>query len=145
MNSQYLNPQLKFRVYDKKNQCLCEDAPLFVSKEGELLRRKVTSVRDDFNTFRFERLSFEHFEVHRCTGLFDKNQKEIFEQDCLWSTQKKQFFHVEPKSEYIILKSIEDDSEVHLTTDLCKNLIVVGMIYENKSDLEKKLMALQQP
>ena len=142
MNSQYLNPQLKFRVYDKENQCLCEDAPLFISKEGELLRRKVTSVRDDFNTFRFERLSFENFEVHQITGFKDQNQNEIFEKDCVWHSKTKSFSIIISKANQYYLRNTDLDTEILLNSENCEEFVVVGTVYDEQSKLNRRLKQL---
>ena len=80
-----------------------------------------------------------NIELMQCTGFKDINKKEIYEGDILTSAFSKRIVIFNENTCSFMLKDIELRNELFsLTNEKCKNLEIIGNIYENKELIGEK-------
>ena len=80
-----------------------------------------------------------NIELMQCTGFKDINKKEIYEGDILTSAFSKRIVIFNENTCSFMLKDIELRNELFsLTNEKCKNLEIIGNIYENKELVGEK-------
>ena len=132
---------LKFRAYDKKkntftNYQIVDDMLYFMDKFSGVW------IRDD---------NQDRFALMQSTGLFDKNRKEIFEEDivnCGYLFNGSPFDELdEYEEEKGVVKflncgfNIKFKNDTNLFIDImesCEDIEVIGNIYENKELIENE-------
>ena len=129
----------KYRVWDKELQTML-DVSLIDFKKGVLVGEHWEFGETNF-------MSFDEIVLMQSTGLFDKNNKEIFEGDVIangpdvmcMKRHNTLGFYVEKKGkvEFIadcaILEEFEEDAK-----EIADSLEIIGNIYENPEILEVK-------
>ena len=127
--------EIKFRAYHKERKEMFEIASIdFEEKKSSLSNGIIKLLNVDF----------KQFKLLQCTGLKDKNDKEIYEGDILFFRDENTKYVVVWQDTAFIIKSIEirkysekmcwlDDTEI-----CCE---IVGNIYENKNLLEESRLA----
>ena len=129
----------KYRVWDKELQTML-DVYLIDFKKGVLVGEHWKFGETNF-------MSFDEIELMQSTGLFDKNNKEIFEGDIIangpdvmcMKRHNTLGFYVEKKGkvEFIadcaVLEEFEEDAK-----EIADSLEIIGNIYENPELLEEK-------
>ena len=123
--------EIKFRAYHKERKEIFEIASIDFEEKKAALSNGIIKLLN---------VDFKQFELLQCTGLKDKNDKEIYEGDILFSRDENMKYIVVWQDTAFIIKSIEirkylekmcwlDDTEI-----CCE---IVGNIYENKKLLEE--------
>ena len=129
----------KHRAWDKELQTML-DVYLIDFKKGILVGEHWKFGETNF-------MSFNEIELMQSTGLFDKNNKEIFEGDIIangpdvmcMKRHNTLGFYVEKKGkvEFIadcaVLEEFEEDAK-----EIADSLEIIGNIYENPELLEEK-------
>ena len=117
----------KFRSWDKELQTML-DVSLIDFKKGVLVGEHWKFGETNF-------MSFDEIELMQSTGLFDKNNKEIFEGDVV-SIDTDEFDLLFVKYESGIYWLMDDEECVEHLSDYYKYVSIVGNIYENPKLLE---------
>jgi len=117
----------KFRAWDKELQTML-DVSLIDLKKGVLVGEHWEFGETNF-------MSFDEIELMQSTGLFDKNNKEIFEGDVV-SIDTDEFDLLFVKYESGIYWLMDDEECVEHLSDYYKYVSIVGNIYENPKLLE---------
>lgn len=117
----------KFRAWDKELQTML-DVSLIDLKKGVLVGEHWEFGETNF-------MSFDEIELMQSTGLFDKNNKEIFEGDVV-SIDTDEFDLLFVKYESGIYWLMDDEECVEHLSDYYKYVSIVGNIYENPELLE---------
>ena len=117
----------KFRAWDKELQTML-DVSLIDLKKGVLVGEHWEFGETNF-------MSFDEIELMQSTGLFDKNNKEIFEGDVV-SIDTDEFDLLFVKYESGIYWLMDDEECVEYLSDYYKYVSIVGNIYENPELLE---------
>lgn len=141
---------LKFRAWDKENECWFK--PTYEAYKGRLEDLSIT-LNGKYLIRTMEQSAIhapERFEVMQYTGLKDKNGKEIYEGDVLkgnsfatsmlkgWGADVEQQFEVyEIRYDEASFKTFDKKGEWvailnHHVSSKVKDLEVIGNIYENK-------------
>ena len=129
----------KYRVWDKELQTML-DVSLIDFKKGVLVGEHWEFGETNF-------MSFDEIVLMQSTGLFDRNGKEIFEEDIITNgpdvmcmkRHNTLGFYVEKKGkvEFIadcaILEEFEEDAK-----EIADSLEIIGNIYENPEFVEVK-------
>lgn len=132
----------KFRAWMKSLKWMCDVTNISFDS-------KFVDICQQGDTERYTEMSveFDEIELMQSTGLFDKNNKEIFEGDVIangpdvmcMKRHNTLGFYVEKKGkvEFIadgaVLEEFEEDAK-----EIVDSLEIVGNIYENKNILEEK-------
>ena len=128
--------ETKFRAWLKEEEKMVNVETMdFTDKTIRCLKKN-----EFINTYLLRRVSFDDVELMQYTGLKDKNSKEIYEGDILFSRDENMKYVVVWQDTAFIIKSIEirkysekmywlDDTEI-----CCE---IIGNIYENKNLLEE--------
>lgn len=130
----------KYRVWDKELQTML-DVYLIDFKKGVLVGEHWKFGETNF-------MSFDEIELMQSTGLFDKNNKEIFEGDVISDGyMSRNIRHHQALGFYTIddngveeffgdTASLEDFEEV--SKYMSENIEIIGNVYENPELLEDK-------
>lgn len=125
--------ELKYRVYDKVEKCYCDNA-FSIDQFGDCY------VQDEDGYW--EEIDEERYAVERCTGLKDKNDKEIYEGDIIRICRSYGYGFL-PKGAMAIVfydeneccYKLQKQGEFRLTSK--KIVEVIGNIHENLELLGK--------
>ena len=130
--------EIKFRVFDKASKY----NPMHIVGEDSHDSFWI----DSDNVFHYRNLQngegsgeYGDYILMQYTGLKDKNGKEIYECDILTSAFSKRIVIFNENTCSFMLKDIELRNELFsLTNEKCKNLEIIGNIYENKELIGEK-------
>ena len=125
--------EIKFRAFLKSNQVMYDVLTLDIIDKKALIENAEKQLKGY--------VKLKEIELMQYTGLKDKNGKEIYECDILTSAFSKRIVIFNENTCSFMLKDIELRNELFsLTNEKCKNLEIIGNIYENKELIgEKKL------
>ena len=129
---------IKFRVFDKASKY----NPMHIVGEDSHDSFWI----DSDNVFHYRNLQngegsgeYGDYILMQYTGLKDKKGKDIYEGDILTSAFSKRIVIFNENTCSFMLKDIELRNELFsLTNEKCKNLEIIGNIYENKELIGEK-------
>lgn len=129
---------MKFRAWDKKNKEMFEDT-FAITEDGE-----VVIVEQEFVTASPDYIFVDHLIIMQSTGLFDKNDKEIFEGDILVDEGSELednwvYVTVSYKNGMFVCEQITTDSCGYsgALDEFINHYSIFGNIYENKELLSE--------
>ena len=137
--------EIKFRAWDKKEKKWVHIDTIFFSSEGNIEQYSVTEIQDTPASYCVHK---EHLELIQYTGLKDKNGKEIYEGDIVeYKTtdgfdendlykEKRTIIYIDGAFSpiYLSTRCLHTDEDKLL---ICKNIEVIGNIYENPELLKE--------
>ena len=104
---------MRFRLYNKKENCRICDCEYFVNNRGTIVYQYI----DDDDTVRYIETR-EHYKIEYATGLFDVEGKEIFEGDWLvWAETNGEIRKAKVVFSPKIASFVLDTSGRHLIDD----------------------------
>lgn len=125
---------IKFRAWDKRFSEFMED--FFVSEDSKIYKKST----DTGYGIAISRETSDEVILMQSTGLFDKNNKEIFEGDIVLVLDSPYTVFYDNERGSYRLKPHDDRWNVDYMSNFSHggNFEVVGNIYENKDILEVK-------
>lgn len=135
--------QLKFRAWHTKLGRYLKDNEFYINLDGSVYSAFESYDNKIRKTDYIENFSRDDFDegyiiVDQCTGLKDKNGKEIYERDIV----EYDWYIISDKPAYRVKEQVVfDDMGARLVNDRirnCSNVEVIGNIHENDDLLEKK-------
>lgn len=114
--------EIKFRAWDKKQECM--DYDFYVHSNGGIFDKARTS----YDTPNIEIEEENNFEIMQYTGLKDKNGKDIYEGDIIENDTC--IYQIEFKD------GLFRDTDGFLLCDIYDYSEIIGNIYENQELLK---------
>ncbi len=130
----YMNREIKFRAWDKKNKIMTYSPINCINFDGQLL----------LNDGQYYDIEKTDYVLMQFTGLLDKNGKEIYEGDIVCWTfnekQKNQIVYHEGCFGHLNLTGInkEHSEFIPINKVRAEYMIVCGNIYQNPELLTEK-------
>ena len=122
---------IQFRAFLKSNKLMYDVLTLDIIDNKVLINNEEKQLRGY--------VKYQDVELMQYTGLKDKNGKEIYEGYILTSAFSKRIVIFNENTCSFMLKDIELRNELFsLTNEKCKNLEIIGNIYENKELIGEK-------
>jgi len=127
--------EIKFRVWDKNDKRIFIDPQMidFYNKKIGYMQYQTEYMPDTSYSIPVGFEEFEYSELMEWTGLYDKNNEEIYEGDILFESFGERYYKVVFKNGSFRAE-FEEDFEEHsfdLIDVVAQGCKVVGNIYEN--------------
>ena len=116
--------EIKFRAWDKINK------DMFNVESINFQERRVYK---DTVSYR----NFEDIDLMQCTGLKDKNNKEIYEGNIIFLHGRKYKVIFKTEGARFVLRNNEFELEITFINNNNKRMEIVGNIYENPELMEE--------